>query len=389
MRTPMMIQGASTLLNVALDPLFMFTFGWGVRGAAIATVVSQAAAAIAFVWLVWRKGRSLRHASIPGTSGSAPRRDGRHRAHRRSRLALVPAARGRRRALQPDPGRVLAGQRRRLSGRRPTRLRRAAADDLDLDRVGDAGQHVPRRTAPRPGARRGALRDALGDRHRRRGRRSSSSRSRPGWCKGFSSEPGIVAAGTAYLRIIAWSYPFVAFSMLAGRILQGLGIGTPVLVLTVMRVLLIAVPLSWVMVYWWQPGRMACGARSSSAAWSPRWSRWCGCGSGSPAPNGARCRAARWRTQPTRAPPPLKSADRAPATTGLDSRKSACQPQIATRATTSSSSAPATRRCARRSRRARAARGWPCSSAPPSASTAATVASPWPRCDSPTTASTN
>ena len=39
--------------------------------------------------------------------------------------------------------------------------------------------------------------------------------------------------------------------MLAGRILQGLGIGTPVLVLTVMRLLLIAVPLSWVLVYWW------------------------------------------------------------------------------------------------------------------------------------------
>ena len=72
----------------------------------------------------------------------------------------------------------------------------------------------------------------------------------PWLVKGFSSEPGIVAAGTAYLRIIAWGYPFVAFSMLAGRILQGLGLGTPVLVLTVMRVLLIAVPLSWVLVYW-------------------------------------------------------------------------------------------------------------------------------------------
>ena len=41
-----------------------------------------------------------------------------------------------------------------------------------------------------------------------------------------------------YLRIIAWGYPFVALSMLAGRILQGLGFGTPVLVLTVMRLLL-------------------------------------------------------------------------------------------------------------------------------------------------------
>ena len=56
-RTPMMIQGASTLLNVGLDPLFMFTFGWGVWGASVATVVSQALAAIALMWLVYRKGR--------------------------------------------------------------------------------------------------------------------------------------------------------------------------------------------------------------------------------------------------------------------------------------------------------------------------------------------
>jgi Na+-driven multidrug efflux pump len=69
--------------------------------------------------------------------------------------------------------------------------------------------------------------------------------------RGFSAEPGILEAGTTYLRVIAWGYPFTAVSMLAGRILQGLGIGTPVLVLTIMRLLLIAVPLAWAMVYWW------------------------------------------------------------------------------------------------------------------------------------------
>ena len=73
----------------------------------------------------------------------------------------------------------------------------------------------------------------------------------PWMVRGFSTEPGIVAAGTTYLRIIAWGYPLTAVSMLAGRILQGLGIGTPVLILTVMRLLLIAVPLSWALVYWW------------------------------------------------------------------------------------------------------------------------------------------
>jgi Na+-driven multidrug efflux pump len=72
----------------------------------------------------------------------------------------------------------------------------------------------------------------------------------PQMVRGFSNEAGILAAGTTYLRIVAWGYPFVALSMLTGRILQGLGFGTPVLVLTVMRLLLIAAPLSWALVFW-------------------------------------------------------------------------------------------------------------------------------------------
>jgi Na+-driven multidrug efflux pump len=72
----------------------------------------------------------------------------------------------------------------------------------------------------------------------------------PWMVRGFSAEPGIVHAGTSYLRILAWGYPFIAISMLAGRILQGLGLGAPVLVLTVMRLVLIAAPLAWALVYW-------------------------------------------------------------------------------------------------------------------------------------------
>lgn len=39
----------SAILNTALAPLFIFTFGWGMKGAAIATVISQAVSA---VWIV-------------------------------------------------------------------------------------------------------------------------------------------------------------------------------------------------------------------------------------------------------------------------------------------------------------------------------------------------
>ncbi len=45
-------------LNIVLDPLFIFTFGMGVRGAAIATVISQAVSAIWVLSYFIRRGKS-------------------------------------------------------------------------------------------------------------------------------------------------------------------------------------------------------------------------------------------------------------------------------------------------------------------------------------------
>jgi MATE family multidrug resistance protein len=56
-RTPMVITVAFNVVNVALDPLFIFTFGWGIAGAAAATAVAQWLGALAFAWLLlvqWR-----------------------------------------------------------------------------------------------------------------------------------------------------------------------------------------------------------------------------------------------------------------------------------------------------------------------------------------------
>lgn len=40
---------ATVLVNTALNPLFIFTFGWGIKGSAIATVIAQA---ISLIWLI-------------------------------------------------------------------------------------------------------------------------------------------------------------------------------------------------------------------------------------------------------------------------------------------------------------------------------------------------
>ncbi len=49
-KTAMVTTMLGGLLNIALDPLFIFTLGFGIRGAAVATVLSQFAS---FVWAAW------------------------------------------------------------------------------------------------------------------------------------------------------------------------------------------------------------------------------------------------------------------------------------------------------------------------------------------------
>lgn len=58
--TPMVLAGASVLLNIVLDPLFMFTFGMGVAGAAWATVTARALSTVAGMWLLFFTDNGLR-----------------------------------------------------------------------------------------------------------------------------------------------------------------------------------------------------------------------------------------------------------------------------------------------------------------------------------------
>lgn len=58
--TPMMLAGGSVMLNIVLDPLFMFTFDMGMAGAAWATVVSRALATVAGMYLLFFTNNGLR-----------------------------------------------------------------------------------------------------------------------------------------------------------------------------------------------------------------------------------------------------------------------------------------------------------------------------------------
>ncbi len=60
-RTPFIIALILNLVNVILDPLFIFVFSWGLAGAAWATLIAQWVGALAFIWLIFVKHRNDFH----------------------------------------------------------------------------------------------------------------------------------------------------------------------------------------------------------------------------------------------------------------------------------------------------------------------------------------
>lgn len=56
-----MLMGAG--LNVILEPIFIYTFQWGIKGSAIATVIAQGVTTILYVWYIY-SGKSNLHISV-------------------------------------------------------------------------------------------------------------------------------------------------------------------------------------------------------------------------------------------------------------------------------------------------------------------------------------
>ena len=59
-RTGMLLVMLGAVLNLLLDPVFIFLLGWGVRGAAAATVLSQLVSAAGALWFLTRGQAALR-----------------------------------------------------------------------------------------------------------------------------------------------------------------------------------------------------------------------------------------------------------------------------------------------------------------------------------------
>lgn len=58
--TPLLFLGISAILNIGFDLIFILYFHWGVKGAALATVLSQYVSGIGIMYYTWRNCKKLR-----------------------------------------------------------------------------------------------------------------------------------------------------------------------------------------------------------------------------------------------------------------------------------------------------------------------------------------
>ncbi len=242
MKTPMIIQGGGTILNIILDPIFIFGFDMGVQGAAVATVMSQGLVALIFAYLMLVKEHSyitfsLKDFSFSGTILKKIFVIGLPASFSMIIMSLGGGAFNR--ILVSYSSEAVAGYQ---IGIRLDHVFLMPAISISTSLVTLVGMFY--------GAQRLDLVRMI---------TSYAIRScvlvamaigglffalAPEIVKGFSGEAAIRDVGSQYLRYFVFGYPFVAVSMISGRALQGLGKGMPMLILTFMRVLLLSVALA-------------------------------------------------------------------------------------------------------------------------------------------------
>ena len=66
----------------------------------------------------------------------------------------------------------------------------------------------------------------------------------------FTDDEFIISIAVTFLKLFAFVYPLISIGISTGRVLQGLGKGLPVLVITIVRVLGVSAPLAFLFIFY-------------------------------------------------------------------------------------------------------------------------------------------
>ena len=247
MKTPMIISGIGTVLNIILDPIFIFVFGFGVPGAAIATVISQATVFSIFIYIFLIKKDTYVTFRLRDFSFSKFIIFDIIKVGVPASMAMIIMSIGQavfnKILVSYSAFSVAAYQ---IGGRidvfifLPIMAIATALTTLvgifygakDSDNV---------KLIIKYGVSRSIFVTAVIS--------ALVYILAPWLVKAFSNEPEILSIAVNYIRLIVIIYPLVSFTMTSGRIMQGLGMGMPMLVTSTIRVLGVSVPLALIFNY--------------------------------------------------------------------------------------------------------------------------------------------
>ena len=250
MRFPMMIAGLGTIFNIILDPIFIFKLekfgniglGLGIRGAALATVVSQLIVFIIFIYMLFIKKHAYISFNLKDFSPSKLILWDIIKVGMPASLSMVIMAMGQgifnKILINYSSDAVAAYQ---VAGRidmlifLPIFAIAGGLTTLVGMFYGAKELHALNQIV-RYGISSAFLITLIASAFVYFFAEMFSS-----W---FTNDQNIINISVGFLKLLCLVYPLVAIAITSGRVMQGLGRGLPVLIITIVRVLGISAPLA-------------------------------------------------------------------------------------------------------------------------------------------------
>ena len=242
MKLPMAVAGLGTILNIILDPIFIFTLGYGVGGAAMASVISQLIVFLIFVYMLFVKEHAYIRFRMQDFSPSIFIIKDIIRVGLPASMSMIIMAFGQLvfnlilvRFSTDAVAAYQVGVRMEMVIFLPIMAIASALTTLvgmffgakEIEKVKFIAKYGIIRSMMVTGVLSIILYIYA-----------------PLIVKNFTLDVDIQSIAVTYLRFICLIYPLIAIGMTVGRILQGLGKGLPMLVITSIRVLGLSVPLA-------------------------------------------------------------------------------------------------------------------------------------------------
>ncbi len=246
-KTPMVVMGIATAINLALDPVLIFVLGMGIRGAAWATIIAQVLATAVFAWWVLLRGHTTTKLRL---------RDMRPDWVVTSRILRVGV---------PTTFAQLVMSLAMILGNKLL----AHFGQLTVAGFG-AGSRVDMIVSmPILGLASGSI-AVIGmfAGAKRADLVRSTTLYTYRWALTLGAGLGVTAfmasgplmllftedleaieVGRTYLGYMVFAYPLMALGMTSGRVLQGLGYGMPALAITAVRTMVVGIPVAYALVY--------------------------------------------------------------------------------------------------------------------------------------------